>query len=31
MGSKSFWMGVGAGVVGTWAYHAFVKPLPKKG
>jgi hypothetical protein len=29
MGSKSFWFGVAAGVIGTWAFHSFVKPLPK--
>jgi hypothetical protein len=29
MGKKSFWMGVLAGVGVTWAYHSFVKPLPK--
>jgi hypothetical protein len=25
-----FWWGVGLGVVGTWAFHAFVKPMPRK-
>jgi hypothetical protein len=29
MGSKPFWFGVGVGVVGTWVFHSFVKPLPK--
>lgn len=28
---KGFWWGVGVGVVGTWAFHAFLKPLPTKG
>lgn len=25
-----FWWGVIAGVAGTWAWHAFAKPLPSK-
>lgn len=29
--NKSFWFGVGVGIVGTWGYHAFVKRLPSKG
>jgi hypothetical protein len=24
-----FWWGVAAGVIGTWAFHAFAKPLPR--
>lgn len=27
---KDFWVGVFVGVVGVWAYHAFLKPLPGK-
>lgn len=29
MGDKTFWVGVVVGVVGVWAYHAFLKPLPR--
>lgn len=25
-----FWWGVALGVVGTWAFHAFVRPMPGK-
>lgn len=25
-----FFWGVAFGVAGVWAYHAFVKPLPRK-
>jgi hypothetical protein len=28
--SGKFLFGVAVGVVGVWAYHAFVKPLPRK-
>lgn len=28
MGSKPFWYGVVVGVLGVWAYHAFLRPLP---
>lgn len=28
--NSSFWWGVGVGVVGMWAFHAFIKPLPGK-
>jgi hypothetical protein len=28
--NKNFWMGVAVGVVGVWAFHAFVKPMPTK-
>jgi hypothetical protein len=26
----NFWWGVGVGVVGVWAFHRFVKPIPGK-
>jgi len=29
--SANFWWGVAAGVVGTWAFHAFVRPMPRAG
>lgn len=29
--NKSFFWGVVVGVGGVWLFHAFVKPLPKKG
>lgn len=29
--NKNFWWGVVIGVAGTWAWHAFVKPMPTKG
>lgn len=28
--NKSFLWGVAAGLAGTWAWHAFFKPLPSK-
>lgn len=27
----NFWVGVLIGVAGTWAWHAFVRPMPAKG
>jgi hypothetical protein len=27
--SSNFWWGVGAGVVALWAFHAFVRPVPR--
>lgn len=29
--NRSFWWGVAAGVLGVWAFHAFVKPMPRPG
>lgn len=28
--NSSFWTGVGAGLLGLWAFHKFVKPIPTK-
>ena len=25
-----FWWGIAAGIAGTWAFHAFVRPMPRK-
>ena len=27
---NSFWGGLVVGVVGVWAYHRYVKPMPTK-
>jgi hypothetical protein len=27
--SSTFWWGVAAGVAATWAFHAFVRPMPR--
>lgn len=27
--SSTFWWGVALGVAGTWAFHAFIKPMPR--
>lgn len=26
--STNFWLGVGVGVAGVWAYHHWMRPLP---
>jgi hypothetical protein len=28
--NSKFWWGVALGVVGTWAFHAFIRPMPRK-
>jgi hypothetical protein len=31
MFTGTFWLGVLVGVGGTWAWHAWVRPMPTKG